>query len=453
MTRSVRAELWVAWSLAVIATGAFGPWTTGNDVLINGIADEIAGIVAGIAAVALLLYHLMPNRRVAALLLLGGAITTVIAVGDASDPAGPFGGPGPNVHPSWGLWTALVGSISLVLASVVLFRRSHAHDGALDARARYYARLLDPRLLAPSRDGLLRAAQARTAERAAETARRAAKDAAAREKAFRAEFASLAGRLTPYLSVELGGSVYLLPAQQKFGTGRFASLDWKEHRHLERAIELLKERKIDVHGTTFVDVGANVGTTIVHALQRFGFASGCAIEPEPANLRLLRANLAVNSLADSIDVVEAAVSDRPGEGELVLRPLSGGKHHLASGKRAHSGSLSVPLVTLDMLARDGVLEPASVGLAWFDIQGHELEALRGATTLLDRSVPLVFELDTRELDDARSDELNALLGEHYTHVADLSLPNRERGLVPLDELDGIAHRHAGTFTDLLVVRS
>jgi FkbM family methyltransferase len=298
-----------------------------------------------------------------------------------------------------------------------------------------------------------RARRVRMAQRAAEVAKRTTAEAAALERAFRKEFAELAGRLTPYVAVEEGGLLYFLPTRQKFGIGRFARSDWKEHRHLERALKVLGDLGVELPGDAFVDIGANIGTTTVPAVAKFGFTTAYAFEPEPENIRLLRVNLAANGLLEAVRVFELAVSNRTGTGELALRPTSGGKHHLIGRWRLGAETLHIPLATLDELVADGRLEAETVGLLWLDIQGHELEALEGARTLLRRAIPIVMELDERQLRPAQIETLRALLGEHYTGVIDLSRVRDEPNARPLSALEEIARRHEGTYTDVLVFRS
>jgi FkbM family methyltransferase len=308
-------------------------------------------------------------------------------------------------------------------------------------------------LVALGRGGGWRARRARTAQRAAEIAKRTTVEAVAGERAFRKEFAELAGRLTPYIAVEEGGLLYFLPTRQKFGVGRFAKSGWKEHRHLERALTILEELGVELPGGAFVDIGANIGTTTVPAVAKFGFTAAYAFEPEPENFRLLQINLAANGLHDAVQLFNLAVSNRTGTGELALRPTSGGKHHLIGAWHLGQETLHVPLTTLDELVAEGRLDAETVGLLWLDIQGHELEALEGARTLLRRAIPIVMELDQREMSRAQIETLRDLLGEHYKGVIDLSRVRDEPHARPLSALEQIAQRHEGTYTDVLVFRS
>lgn len=291
------------------------------------------------------------------------------------------------------------------------------------------------------------------AQSAAEFAKRTTVEANERERSFRKEFARLAGRLTPYIAMEEDGLLYFLPTRQKFGIGRFARSNWKEHRHLERALATLRDQDVELPGSAFVDVGANIGTTIVPAVGKFGFSAGYAFEPEPECFRLLRTNLAANGLHDAVQLFNLAVSNRSGTGELALRPASGGKHHLIRRGNVEEETLNVPLTTLDELVGDGSLDAEGVGLLWLDIQGHELQALEGAQTLLRRSTPIVMELDTRQVGLAQIEALRDLLDEHYTSLLDLSTVADEPDVQPLSGLEEIARRHEDTHTDVLVFRS
>jgi FkbM family methyltransferase len=267
-----------------------------------------------------------------------------------------------------------------------------------------------------------------------------------------AQFVRRAAEETSHVAVERAGAVYLLPTRQKAGVDRLLKPKWKEHRHLQRAVEALERLGVGVRETVFVDVGAHVGTTAIAAVIRFGFDSAVAFEPEVSNYRLLRANVAINDLDTKVVTFNVAISNRVGSAELKLRPEFGAKHRLVENIAPGATTVTVPLTTLDVLAQDGGLEPERAGLLWLDVERHELEALEGATMLLKRSVPVVIEFIPRVLrGEGKLDQLCALLARHYTHLVDL----REKGgpePVPLGDLPALAKRYGRGFTDLLVLR-
>ena len=70
-----------------------------------------------------------------------------------------------------------------------------------------------------------------------------------------------------------------------------------------------------------------------------------------------------------------------------------------------------------------------LGLAWIDVQGHELEVLKGARSLLQAGVPLVIEYATAMGDRAQLRELGDILADSYGVMVDLgwcALTNRLR---------------------------
>jgi FkbM family methyltransferase len=279
------------------------------------------------------------------------------------------------------------------------------------------------------------------------------------ETDHRKEFAEQAAPFTPYVAVESGRNeneraLFFLPMREKSGVDRFAKREWKETRHLQRALDALAHLGIDVPRTTFVDVGAHIGTSAITAVRRFGFRAAVAFEAEATNFRLLRANVIVNDLEAEIEAVNVAVSNRVGAADLKLRPAMGPKHRLLRSGETAAHTVRVPVMTLDKLVEEGKLDPAGVGLLWLDVEGHELEALEGARALRERSVPIVMEFAPHRLRvDGRIDALRALLGEHYTHILDLRHRLAYRPDVrPLDALAEIAEHYPRRFTDLLVLR-
>lgn len=137
----------------------------------------------------------------------------------------------------------------------------------------------------------------------------------------------------------------------------------KERVVLMRALERLEETGIRPVRTTFLDVGANVGTTVVAALQA-GFESVVACEPVARSARLLRATLALNDVEERVRVVQAAVAGRDGTASIETKQGSR-KARLVPG-----GGEQVRVASLDRLAADGVFDPAEIGFVLMDVEGY-----------------------------------------------------------------------------------
>jgi FkbM family methyltransferase len=192
---------------------------------------------------------------------------------------------------------------------------------------------------------------------------------------------------------------------------------------------------------TFVDVGANIGTSAIPALLA-GFARCVAIEPEALNLQALRANLALNDLTARAVVIPAAASDHVGMTGLRIRAAASGKHSVTDERR---GDVVVGTITIDSLVEGGALDVTTVGTVWIDVQGHEAAVLAGASSLIG-TCPVVVEWVKKTDGGFRPEVIDRLLG--YTHFADLRAGSALQpiaGLVPFVE-----EREPGV-TDLLAL--
>jgi FkbM family methyltransferase len=131
----------------------------------------------------------------------------------------------------------------------------------------------------------------------------------------------------------------------------------------------------------FWDIGANVGFYSLLASKLVASGKVYAFEPAPRNLSYLRKHLAINRVAN-VEILELAVSDRNGISSFEIEE-SGFMGHLSGG-----GQITVPTATLDSLVEEGkVLPPDYVKM---DIEGAELQALRGAARTFQRFHPVLF---------------------------------------------------------------
>lgn len=236
---------------------------------------------------------------------------------------------------------------------------------------------------------------------------------------------------TGHLSVEVGGATFIVSSRDGgVGEDVFSRALRPEFIVLPRAIESLGDRL--VADGCLVDVGANIGTTAITAVARYGFGDAVAIEPSPENALLLRLNCVVNGLEDRVRVVEAAVSDREGPILFDLTP-DPGAHQVAVAGHESGQTAEVAGVTLDGLVERGVIDPAAVQLVWVDAQGHEAHVVAGAERLLSSRPALVVAVRRQKL--ASQGELGAFaasIERHYDWIVDLRVHGLQRpGFAPI----------------------
>jgi len=158
--------------------------------------------------------------------------------------------------------------------------------------------------------------------------------------------------------------------------------------------------RVVVPGMVFLDGGANEGVYTVFASARVGLTGRViAVEPSPREIERLKRNVALNDMSN-VDLVEAALSERPGFVDLTLAEREhAGENTLGAfiydGRRA-VGTKTVAAVTLDKLVAEHNLRRLDV--VKLDLEGAELRALSGARHSLAELKPLLlFELSDAAL--------------------------------------------------------
>ncbi len=203
--------------------------------------------------------------------------------------------------------------------------------------------------------------------------------------------------------------------------GRQLRLRYPVARHVE------EEYEPDVHaglagflqpGMVVFDIGASYG---IHAIQATAFVTPSgrvyAFEPASATAAILRDHVSLNGVGDRVEIVEAAVDERPGTVHFWESTIS----TMASFSKAWteadptSGAASSPVaktekraVSIDSFCRERGVWPDLVKI---DVEGAEARVLRGATDFLARR-------RGRLLVEVHPDGL-AALGDPATAVSEL----------------------------------
>lgn len=135
-------------------------------------------------------------------------------------------------------------------------------------------------------------------------------------------------------------------------------------------------------GEVFVDVGANIGTVTAAAAGAVGPTGAVlAVEPHPVTAASLRRTVAVNGLRQ-VACLEVACSDAPGVADLTDEPRRDDTNRLdpspsTSGPTGGSrgATVAVEVTTLAEVLRGQRFD--RVDLVKIDVEGHEVEVLRG----------------------------------------------------------------------------
>jgi FkbM family methyltransferase len=144
-------------------------------------------------------------------------------------------------------------------------------------------------------------------------------------------------------------------------------------------------------GDTVVDIGAHVGTFAVKAAHAIGNEGRViAIEPEPNNFALLLRNIETNGLTNVVAVRKAGWSTK-GKSKLHLASHQGADSLRADTfyrTKDRDKSITVEVDTVDNMLRESGLP--QVNFIKMDIEGSELEALKGMDRILRTDVKLAI---------------------------------------------------------------
>jgi len=143
-----------------------------------------------------------------------------------------------------------------------------------------------------------------------------------------------------------------------------------------------------------IDVGANVGDTVIAALKTFPQANVICFEPVPSTLETLRNNLA--TYADRVHLVPKALSSRGGTALINITSFHGANslepqaaHHRRINPHVHEQRQEeISLVTLDDAAT--TLPTRYADIVKIDVEGHELAVLEGGPRFFRECVDTIM---------------------------------------------------------------
>lgn len=156
-------------------------------------------------------------------------------------------------------------------------------------------------------------------------------------------------------------------------------------------------------GATFWDVGANVGLYSVYAAVARK-ARVYAFEPSIFNVALLGRNVYLNGVAELVTLVPLPLSERPGESMMHIPSATqgGALSSFGSESSGHyellddgSGAVfNMVGTTMDAAVRDlGLPLPDAIKI---DVDGIELEILKGGSDVLRNVGSVILEVDDSE---------------------------------------------------------
>lgn len=186
-----------------------------------------------------------------------------------------------------------------------------------------------------------------------------------------------------------------------------------------------------------LDVGGNIGYYVLEEVDVLGErASIVAFEPDPENRRLLERNVEHNGYANHVEISSLAIDERSGE-RTFCRSTHSNWNRLEREEEAGNLDELAERFPVETISLDGYLDevgmdPAEVNAVRMDLEGHEVNVLRGMSNVLAADGSLVLFI-----------EFHPDFGERESYEAALSML----------EAHGFAVRHVDQYWNVLDVRS
>ncbi len=187
-------------------------------------------------------------------------------------------------------------------------------------------------------------------------------------------------------------------------------------------------------GDVVFDVGGNVGLYSIAAARIAKSVNVFTFEPVPDTLKELRSNVVKNKVENQVKIIPKALSSKAGTMYITTEYHSS---NYITNANSEQQKTMIRVTTIDNFAKQEKIK--RIDMIKMDIEGHELEALKGAQRSIERFRPKILieiyenktEFNDRQM--ANASEIFTFLaqfGYEYVIVGDngkvISNPNKAR---------------------------
>lgn len=150
---------------------------------------------------------------------------------------------------------------------------------------------------------------------------------------------------------------------------------------IHEPIETEMVQKVITKGSVVVDVGANIGYyTLLFARSAGEEGKVFSFEPSPDNFALLKKNVETNGYRN-VEMVNRAISDKPGTTRLYINKESAGGHRVYQSESGED-YVEVESIRLEDYFKDF---DRDVDVIKLDIEGWEYYAIMGMKSIIEKS--------------------------------------------------------------------
>lgn len=160
----------------------------------------------------------------------------------------------------------------------------------------------------------------------------------------------------------------------------------------EPFMDTLIKRLVPLFPGVFIDVGVNVGQTLIKARSAFPEIRYVGFEPNPVCVRYAQRVIAANRYADA-RIVPAALTDHDGDGTLLLweshNPDDPTATLVKNFRQANKDQKEIPVQLASWRTVEGRMSIGRLGFVKIDVEGGELEVLLTMRDRIHQDRPIV----------------------------------------------------------------
>lgn len=175
-------------------------------------------------------------------------------------------------------------------------------------------------------------------------------------------------------------------------------------------------------GDIYVDIGANIGTTVIPAAKQIGErGKAIAFEAHPKIYSYLLENIALNNLSN-IQTYNCAVGSK--QGHIFLSDKFRDETNRVLDTKSKN-SLKIPIIVLNDFFEKHKMD--SISLLKIDTEGYEKFILEGATEILKKVNCIYFEVSQKNFNyfKYQTSDILTLLEQHDFAIFKIKIDNKE----------------------------
>jgi len=206
--------------------------------------------------------------------------------------------------------------------------------------------------------------------------------------------------------LRLGNPLLVKIYVPKYNYQVYCPLTEDDYNHMTTREDDIIEKFRPKDGGIVVDVGAHYGRYTLIAAKRVGpKGKVIAIEADPNNFDMLNKNIKLNELSENVITLNYAASSNKSKVKLSIPEKKSG-HTIYSSiitSRAPTVKfMEVNANTLDNLLHENGISLEEVNWIKIDVEGAELEVVKGATNILSKSMDISLLIEIHDVGNGKT---------------------------------------------------